>query len=169
MTVDREVSLRIDRLNEKVAFFVMEHSPLVLSLGKKCLEQGYGLHWYPGAQQVLVTPKGRKITLGLEGYVPVLPMTAAQREAKAASSSTASSSTTPPPKSVLKKPPEEEDVVVEPSTAKAEANSTVVDPDSAEFEAKATRDLRKDPNSVHHQLTHTPKLSNCDSCVRAKM
>ena len=89
-------------------------------------------------------------------------MTAAQREAKAASSSTASSSMTPPLKSVLKKLPEEEDVVVEPSIAKVEA-STMADPDSTEFEAKATRDPRKDPNSVHHQLTHTPKLSNCDS------
>ena len=167
MTVDREVSLRIDKLNEKAYFVVMENAPLALSLGKRCLEHAYGFHWNPGAQPVLVTLKGRKITLNLEGYVPVLPRTAAQREAKAASSSTASSSTTPPLKSVLKKPPEEEDVVVKPSTAKAEASSTVVDPESTEFEAKATRDPRKDPNSVHHQLTHTPKLCNGASCVRA--
>ena len=96
VTVDREVSLRIDKLNEKADFVVMENAPLVLLFGKRCLEQGCGFHWYPGAQRVLVTPKGRKITLGLEGYVPVLPMTAAQREAKAASSSAASSSTMGP-------------------------------------------------------------------------
>ena len=138
--------LRIDKLNEKADFAVMANAPFVLFLGKRCLGYGYGFDGNPGAQPVLVTPNGRKITL--EGYAPVLPMTAAQREAGPPGSPTVSSSTVPPPKGCSRKLPSKK----LPFRSHRPRRQRPAAPDHILIRERLTL-LVKDPDPVCHQLS----------------
>ena len=53
---------------------ILKDTPAVLSLGKRCVDQGYDFHWC-GSQNknpVLITPQGKEITLVVENYVPII-------------------------------------------------------------------------------------------------
>ena len=59
----RELSLPIQPL-------VLADSPAVLSLGKRCLEDGYSFHWPAGEQPTFVGPDGKHIPLIVRHNVP---------------------------------------------------------------------------------------------------
>ena len=47
---DQKVDLVIDEMQDTILPFVMEESPSVLSIGKRCAEDGYGFLWMPGEE-----------------------------------------------------------------------------------------------------------------------
>jgi len=44
---DDTISFRIDGLPGDAEAHILESTPTVLSMGKRCMEMGYGFHWYP--------------------------------------------------------------------------------------------------------------------------
>ena len=46
-------------LGEGIAPFVLPNSPALLTVGRRCLEKGYGFYWFPYKRPFLVTPKAR--------------------------------------------------------------------------------------------------------------
>ena len=51
---------------------VLPDTPTVLSIGRRCMEHGYGFWWEPYGLPILILPDGRYIILEVDGYIPYL-------------------------------------------------------------------------------------------------
>merc|ERR1712020_489208 len=73
-TVDANQMLKvyIDQLGEEANMLVLPDTPTVLSIGRRCMEHGYGFWWEPYGMPVLILPDGRYIILDVDGYIPYL-------------------------------------------------------------------------------------------------
>ena len=72
MTANQRVTLQIPSLLEEVQPYLVPSTPPVLSLGRMCIEDGYGFHWPPHGTPILVTPKGKSICLQVHNLCPYL-------------------------------------------------------------------------------------------------
>ena len=50
--------------------YVLDESPLVLSVGKKCMEEGYSFVWPASGVPYMISPDNKKILLEVEGNIP---------------------------------------------------------------------------------------------------
>ncbi len=73
----------IDELDEEIEPFVMASTPAVLSVGRRCLDFGYEFRWPAGKLPYFITPKGVKVTLVVEDYIPYLRTQHAARQVRA--------------------------------------------------------------------------------------
>ena len=65
-----DILLRVD---EDIEPYVLESTPAVLSVGRRCQEYGYQFHWPASSSKpYFVTPKGKKIELTVQDHVPYL-------------------------------------------------------------------------------------------------
>ena len=69
---DEVVDLQVGPLLEVVSPLLLDSTPAVLSIGRRCMKDGYGFHWEPFARPYVITPQGCKVTLEVEGDVPYL-------------------------------------------------------------------------------------------------
>jgi hypothetical protein len=60
-TVDREVELQCGPLHEHVSPLLLKSTPAVLSIGRRCVNDGYSFHWVSGESPYMVLPDGRRI------------------------------------------------------------------------------------------------------------
>ncbi len=60
------VELDIGTFPQKAQPYVVENSPPLLSLGQRCMSDGFSLYWGPGQLPILTTPQGKHITLNVE-------------------------------------------------------------------------------------------------------
>ena len=44
----KSVSLKIPEFSNPLECYLLESTPPVCSVGRRCMDEGYGLHWYPG-------------------------------------------------------------------------------------------------------------------------
>ena len=51
---------------------LLESSPPVLSVGKRCMEEGYSFHWPSGHNPYLISPDGKRHDLEVDNVVPYL-------------------------------------------------------------------------------------------------
>ena len=72
VNAERETVVPLACLGSKATAIVMDNSPCVLSLGKRCMQEGFSFVWNAGAKPVLVAPDGRRHTLELQNLVPVM-------------------------------------------------------------------------------------------------
>ena len=64
--------LKVDGITELIEAYVLENTPSLLSLGKRCMEHGYRFTWEPYQIPRLFDPKGREIKLELIKQYSVL-------------------------------------------------------------------------------------------------
>ena len=57
-------------LGGQVRAILLENSPNLISVGKRCMRQGYSFHWYPHRAPYFVHPKGHYIKCKVEGDIP---------------------------------------------------------------------------------------------------
>ena len=69
---DKLLSMFVPQLNETTEAIVLPDTPWVLSIGRRCMEFGFGFYWPPYKPPVLVLPDGGIIELEVEGYIPYL-------------------------------------------------------------------------------------------------
>ena len=48
----------------------MEQTPAVLSVGRRCMQEGYAFHWLPRKPPYFLKPNGEKILCEAHAYVP---------------------------------------------------------------------------------------------------
>ena len=66
-----DILLRVEELDEDVEPYVLDSTPAVLSVGRRCVDFGYAFHWPPGSHKpYFVTPRGKRIELVVQDYVP---------------------------------------------------------------------------------------------------
>ena len=70
--------LKVDGIAELIEAYVLENTPSLLSLGKRCMEDGYRFSWDPYQIPRLFDPKGREIKLELINNIPYLLPTETQ-------------------------------------------------------------------------------------------
>ena len=63
LEVRQQIDLRIPELGEQVTALVLPSTPSVLSIGKRCMREGYHFEWRPYSPPTLVTPSGLVIEL----------------------------------------------------------------------------------------------------------
>ena len=61
-------------IDEVVDAHVLQTAPSLISIGKRCVEQGYTFIWPAGDLPVLREPGGKEIVLDFLDNVPYLPM-----------------------------------------------------------------------------------------------
>ena len=52
---------------------VLESTPSIISVGKRCMDMGYSFVWAAGCKPTLTCPSGRTVTLDVINNVPYLP------------------------------------------------------------------------------------------------
>jgi hypothetical protein len=67
-----EYQMVLDNLDEQLEVRVLDNTPAVLSVGRRCMEDGYTFVWHPGKLPYFVLPSGKRVPLEVEGYVPYL-------------------------------------------------------------------------------------------------
>ena len=71
--ITEEAHIYLPDLEETVTPRVCPTTPNVLSIGRRCMLDGYEFHWEKlSSKPYLVTPSGRKVTLSVQGYIPYL-------------------------------------------------------------------------------------------------
>ena len=62
----------VDELGETVEPHVLDETPTVLSVGRRCMKMGYAFHWMPGKLPFMVTPKQGFVHLQVKDDIPYL-------------------------------------------------------------------------------------------------
>ncbi len=66
------VPLYCSELAQLVHPYLLHDTPPVLSIGKRCMEQGFTFHWDPGRNPVMTNPEGMVVELEVEKNIPYL-------------------------------------------------------------------------------------------------
>ena len=66
------VKLDVPELGSTLECYVLESTPPVCSVGRRCMDDGFDFHWYAGKSPYFVTPEGKKLYCKLRGRVPVI-------------------------------------------------------------------------------------------------
>ena len=72
LTVDEGLQLQVPALNRKVEFALADDSPPILSVGKRCMQDGYSFFWPRGKDPYLVDQYNNIIKLTVENFVPYI-------------------------------------------------------------------------------------------------
>ena len=166
----------IHRRGEDVRASVLQATPAVLSVGRRCMEHGYAFHWEPWQDPVLICPDGKVVALEVDQYVPYLVCLGTVFPAAAAvgdlPGGVASGSAGP---EAVDDAPERDvdDVAVAPGRASGSAGPEAIDDapecDVDDVAVAPGRDLKAEVVSRVHLMTHMPKNKWCPACQRAKM
>ena len=69
---NQSVKLDVPEINSTLECYVLESTPPVCSVGRRCMDEGFDFHWYAGKAPYFVTPEGKKLYCKLRGRVPVI-------------------------------------------------------------------------------------------------
>jgi hypothetical protein len=64
--------VKLSAFPDPVHPYVLDHTPAVLSVGTRCVDQGYSFVWPANGKPILVRPDDKVVQLKIEGHVPVL-------------------------------------------------------------------------------------------------
>ena len=88
LRADQETTIPMAKTGSQTTAIVLKDSPCVLSLGKRCMKEGFAFEWKPGENPVLISPDGKRTMLELQNLVPVLPAVAKEPRATEATTTT---------------------------------------------------------------------------------
>jgi len=159
----------------KIDASIVDGSPNVISIGRRCMISGFGFYWPPFQSPYLITPdRKRKIRCTIENYVPFVCKTSGVICPLTEGGSSSSGVQRPASSGV---PDQGSSVMMSKDFAKAvnpagqkgpaaevkdEVPENYQDPDDIPL-------LKLEAQSLHHQLTHLPKNPYCQACQRAKL
>ena len=63
-------NFQTESFTEPINAYVLDDTPSVLSVGKRCMKQGYGFVWPPGENPFMINPEGKRISLFVNGDIP---------------------------------------------------------------------------------------------------
>ena len=152
--------VKLSALPDPVQPYVLDPTPAVLSVGTRCVDQGYSFVWPANGKPILVRPDDKVVQLKIDGHVPVLDDTCKVY-----------------PKEQFQKDKHLKKLLAMPtsqSSPKAardveqdsdQLDELVADDDQQEYiRSRKAEDLR-----AQHQYTHFPKNPFCRTCQRARM
>ena len=165
-----QVAFDVPSLNGKVQPYLLNSTPAVLSIGRRCAEDGFGFYWPPRGTPVLETPDGQRLKLEVEGYIPYLPM-----QVPSAPAAAPKEAVCPDPVPGAPVPPAEGPA---PADGDAPGDAGGVSPPGSGSESEEEPDvaglskvdqLRAEAVSLEHLMAHKRKNRFCPACQRAKL
>ena len=148
-TASRQIGLQSGAIGGIVTPLILKSTPAVLSVGRRCLEEGYEFEWKPYQQPRFWTPKGDEVPLATRGFVPYI--------VECLSSFYAAPAVDLIPADAQQPAADEAEAVIEAAEEDEEGS------------APGRRDLVAEATSIQHLMTHLPKNPHCKACQRAKM
>ena len=166
--VNWTLPLQVAPLGETVNPFLLENTPAVLSVGRRCMVDGYEFHWPKFKKPYLISPNGYRIELEVENFAPYI------REYY-------KSNVAPAPVDQEAVGDAEQSLIAEPPSAQAseglEAHDSQGEPSAEDLlQRLAQKKLTKrelaiydESKSLKHLLCHMPQNPFCDVCRKAKI
>ena len=149
------VEIEVSVLNEKARPIILDSTPPVLSIGRRCMEKSYGFYWPPKSRPYLVDPNGKKIKLKVIGYIPYLIDKATRDKSRVEA--------VPSEKEVSSSASKDADAQQGPATNISDTEQdNITLPDGSKNQMKIA-------TSIVHLMTHYPKNPYCQACNRSKI
>ena len=63
-------NFQTESFKEPINAYVLDDTPSVLSIGKRCMNHKYGFVWPPGREPLMIDPEGKRISLFANGDIP---------------------------------------------------------------------------------------------------
>jgi hypothetical protein len=146
---------------------VLESTPPVLSVGKRCMEMGYSFVWMNNMNPYFIGPDGMIVELEIRGNIPYLKGGSELCQPKEASDTqhvpVAVHSHSVPGEEVVGDPPSV------PEAVEVDADDSAWESDEIEEDPEPKRDLKAEAKTLEHLLDHKVKNPHCDSCNRSTM
>ena len=173
-----QASYQSAEFNEEIDAYVLDSTPAVISVGKRCMSMGYSFHWPSGKHPFFVCPDGMIVEFDVHGDIPYLrsgsrksaPKTPT-REILVPSVPAVVESPFGIPTTTWACPSSGGDPAVgaeEDEDGEELSETEVADP-TAEYNEVEKKSLREAALTIEHKLTHRVKNVFCDSCVRGIM
>lgn len=170
------ITLYSRKLGGDINAVVLDDTPPLFSMGRRCMEEGYGFYWPPGLTPFILKPNGQRIDCEVVGNVPYLiEENGVSCPLSKGNSSSSSSSRTPVRDEGITQPAKEELDKPKGLNPNGPADSVheTINEEVEEAEGHTHEDdmtlMQIEADSLYHLLTHTPKNPNCPACRRAKM
>ena len=69
---NKAININLPELGQSVECYLLESTPPVCSVGRRCLDEDYEFHWPRRKAPYFITPEGKKIQCKLKGRVPII-------------------------------------------------------------------------------------------------
>ena len=155
---DEVADVTVDALHQDFTPYILDETPPVLSVGVRCMEQGYSFVWPADSRPYFIRPDHKVIELKIDGWVPVIDPSCKvisgkqfKKDCKLAQLFAMASRSADP---------EEPEGVDE---------GVAADEESEYVRSRKTADLEVEAKSSHHQFCHYPKNPFCKVCQKARM
>ena len=161
---NQTTEVKLKCLKEPMNPYVLDDSPCAMSIGMKCLEQGYDFVWPKGSKPFFIRPDGKTVFFKIASRVPFVDSECkaevhdgTQNLVEALEAFQSPSHAIAASKVAAKEP----EVELDPGDGESD--------DEGEGPKKTEENLRAEAMSPSHLLTHRPKNPYCETCKRAKM
>ena len=155
---DEVADVKVDALHRPFSPYILEETPAVLSVGVRCMEQGYSFVWPADGRPYFIRPDMGVIELNVDGRVPVIDSSCR----------------------VLNSGQFKKDCdllrLFAMVAAKAEAaeeegvdEGVAHDSETEYIRSRKAADLEQEACSKSHQFCHYPKNPFCKICQKARM
>ena len=192
ITADEVVEVILPGLCESFNPYILQSTPSALSIGVRCLEQGYDFVWGKDTTPIFLRPDGQCVKFKLQGRVPYIdetctpfsiPESLRTRLTKVLDSIHQFTIDQGYAMASHESEPEEDQEEADEAGVDANADDGQEDEEDSDPEVevpfdfedvpvageKTEEQLRKEAKSGEHQFTHRPKNPYCDVCSEAKM
>ena len=155
---DEVADVKVDALHQPFSPYILEETPAVLSVGVRCMEQGYSFVWPADGRPYFIRPDMGVIELNVGGRVPVIDSSCRVLNSKQ-----------------FKKDCDLLRLYAMVSARAAEAEDDGVDEGVAQdseteyIRSRKASDLEHEASSKAHQFCHYPKNPFCKVCQKARM
>ena len=75
-------SIKFEAFNEPAEAHILEDTPSVISMGKRCVDLGYSFVWPTGKTPVMLDPNGNIIEMTVKDYIPLCECRSREEKAK---------------------------------------------------------------------------------------
>ena len=174
-----ETDVKIPVLSSEISPYVLEDTPAVISVGRRCVDEDWDFVWKGSKQPYFKKPDGEKIKLNVKDYVPYLPSKNCfalaaighpYKDSESAHGDGLSNDFIPRGKAIPA-PEADAPLVIDPGgeLVPAERDERLAPPVRPEKENRGEMALKAEALSLRHLMSHTPKNPFCETCQRAKM
>ena len=138
---NEEIDVHLPGLPGGAKALIMDSSPEVISVGRRCEAEGWSFHWHAYSKYpCLITPAGRVIRLISEGFIPYYKPSLAPSF-----------------------------VPCVPAVATEGEPEPAMEVEEFDDRGMCEKDLREEAVSIAHLMTHYPKNRHCIACQRSRL